>query len=232
LQFRKVTMKKFLLASAAVAALATGAQAADLGVPREPVASAIVSPVFNWTGFYLGAHIGYGWGKSDWNFVGAGTFVSPNTNGVFGGLQIGYNYQINNFVLGLEADASAADLSGWRSCPNAAFTCHSRANFLGTVRGRIGYAFDRALVYGTAGLAIGNYRHRDFDAATLVQFGSYSTTRAGLAVGAGVEYAFAPNWTAKLEYMYSHFGSSTQLAGAGSLGGADDVRIRNQIHTV
>jgi len=231
-------MKKLLLAGVAAAALTStaltsGALAADLGAPRMPVAETVVVPAgFSWTGFYAGAHFGYGWGKSDWNFVQAGTFVSPSTNGVFGGLQLGYNYQINNIVLGIEGDASAADLSGWRSCPNPAFTCHSRANFLGSIRGRIGYAWDRTLIYGTGGVAFGTFRHRTFDAPTVTQIGAFSSSRVGYALGAGLEYAWTPNVTTKLEYMYYDFGSSTQLAGAGALDPASDTRIRNSVHTV
>jgi outer membrane immunogenic protein len=225
---------KLLMAGIAAAALTTGAHAADLAPPRQPVAAEVIAPVWTWTGFYAGAHIGYGWGKANWNFVQAGTFVSPSTNGIFGGAQIGYNYQINQIVVGLEADASAADLHGWRSCPVAAFTCASRVNFLGSLRGRVGYAFDRALVYATAGLGIGSFRNRTYVAAPVTLFGTYNTTRVGLAVGAGVEYAVMPNWTVKAEYMYYHFGSGTQLAGPGSLDGVggSDVRVRNDVHTL
>ncbi|WP_168201800.1 outer membrane protein [Phreatobacter aquaticus] len=223
-------MKKLLLAGAAIAALSTGAQAADLGAPRMPIAAAVIAPVFSWTGVYAGAHIGYGFGQSRWSDPATGISVSPNTNGILGGVQIGYNYQINNLVLGLEADASAADLHGWRSCPNAAFTCASRANFLGTVRARAGYAVDRALYYVTGGLAIGNFKHREYTAAPVALVGTYNTTRLGLALGAGVEYAVAQNWTVKAEYMYHYFGNSTALTP--TLDPVGDVRIRSDIHTV
>jgi outer membrane immunogenic protein len=223
-----------LFTGLAAITLAPSAKSADLGVPRQPIAAEVMVPVWSWTGFYVGAHVGYGWGRANWNFVQAGTFVSPSTNGVFGGAQIGYNYQINNIVLGIEADASAADMHGWRSCPNPAFTCASRVNFLGSLRGRVGYTFDRALIYATAGLGIGSFRNRTYNAAPVTEFGSYSSTRAGLAIGAGVEYAIMPNWTVKAEYMYYHFGSGTQLAGVGSLAGpgGSDTRIRNDVHTV
>ncbi len=230
-------MRKLLLAGVAAALSTTspmGAFAADLGVPRQPVAESVVAvPVaFSWTGFYAGAHVGYGWGRSNWGFSPAGTFVAPSTNGVFGGLQLGYNYQINNVVLGIEGDASAADMSGWNFCPNPAFTCASRTNFLGSIRGRLGYAWDRTLIYATGGVAFGNFRHRTFDAATVTQVGSFSNSRVGYALGAGLEYAWTPNVTTKLEYMYYDFGSSTQLAGAGALDPVNDTRIRTNVHTV
>ena len=234
-------MKKLLLAGVAAAALSTtvissGALAADLGSPRMPVAeTAVVVPVaFSWSGFYGGVHFGYGWGRSNWGFSPSGTSVSPSMDGVFGGGQLGFNYQINNFVMGIEGDASAADLSGWRACPNAAFTCASRANFLGSIRGRIGYAWDRTLVYATGGVAFGQFRNRTYDAATVTQVGAFSNSRVGYALGAGLEYAWTPNVTTKLEYMYYDFGSSTQLPGPGSLDptGFDSTRIRNNVHTV
>lgn len=233
-------MKKLLLAGVAAAALSTaaissGALAADIGAPRVAVSETIIVPAaFTWTGFYGGVHVGYGWGRSNWTFQPPGSSTSPSTNGVFGGGQIGYNFQINNMVLGIEGDASAADLSGWRACPNAAFTCASRANFLGTIRGRVGYAWDRTLIYATGGVAFGTFRHRTYDAATVTQVGSFSNSRVGYALGAGLEYAWTPNVTTKLEYMYYDFGSSTQQAGLGSLDptGFASTRIRNDVHTV
>lgn len=229
-------MKNLLLAGAAAMAVLAlqPAQAADLVRPRQPVADAVVAvPVgFSWTGFYGGLHLGYGWNRSNWGFTPGGTSTSVSSNGIFGGGQIGFNYQINQLVLGIEGDASAADMGSWSFCPNAAFTCASRANFLGTIRGRIGWAWDRTMLYGTGGFAFGNFRHRTFDAATVTQLGSYSTSRVGYSLGAGVEYAWAPNMTTKLEYMYYDFGSSTQGPGAGSLDPLGSVRIRNNVHTV
>ncbi len=88
------------------------------------------------------------------------------------------------------------------------------------------------MIYGTGGVAFGNFRNRTFAAPTVTQIGSYSTSRVGYALGAGVEYAWTPNVTTKLEYMYYDFGSSTQLASAGSLDPTNNVRIRNNVHTV
>ena len=220
-------MKKLLLASAAVAALASGAHAADLGVQRVAVDAAIVAPVFNWTGFYLGAHIGYGWANSNWSATGLPIGVNPK--GVFGGLQAGYNWQINSLVLGLEADLSAAGLNNAVPCPNPTFTCSGRSNFLSTVRGRAGIAVDRALLYVTGGLAIGNWNHRAANAAGSTVGGhASSVTRAGLALGAGLEYAFTPNVTAKLEYMYYHFSNYSAL----NDGGGTSSTFAPRAHTV
>lgn len=218
-------MKKLLLASTAFVAFAAGAQAADLGAPRMPIAAEVVAPVFNWTGFYVGAHVGYGWGQSNW--LGGGP-IGVNPRGVFGGLQAGYNWQMNSIVFGLEADISAAGLTASVPCPNPAFTCSGRSNFLSTVRGRVGVAADRALFYVTGGLAIGNWSHRAADGAGSIVGGhSSSVTRAGFALGAGLEYAFTPNVTAKAEYIYYHFSNYSALDQLGTTS-----RFAPRAHTV
>lgn len=105
-----------------------------------------------------------------------------------------------------------------------------RGNFLGSVRARGGIAVDRALLYVTGGLGIGSFQHRATDAVTGALFGTgHSSTRVGLAVGGGLEYAFTPNVTAKVEYMYYHFG--TAVAPPGAVGGGA-ANIRTDVHTV
>ncbi|MCZ8316453.1 outer membrane protein [Phreatobacter sp.] len=224
-------MKTFLLATSALVAFAASAQAADLGVPRSPVAAAVLAPAFNWTGFYVGAHVGYATGTSSWRFTPPGTERNTRPAGVFGGVQLGYNWQINQAVLGLEADIGLGGVSNTRFCPNPAFTCGTRVDFLSTIRARAGFAMDRALLYVTGGLAIDQFRHRTSVAATGALWGSYNVTRVGLAVGAGVEYAVAQNWTVKAEYLYHTFGSSTQAAGVGALDQISATRIRSDLHT-
>jgi outer membrane immunogenic protein len=213
-------MKKFLLASAAVAALASGAQAADLGAPRAPVAAAVIAPAFSWTGFYLGAHVGYGWAQARYDDF-AGTTASVNANGVFGGIQGGYNWQMNNFVFGLEADVAAGgmrrtfDLGGGD-------TYRASVPFLSSVRARAGLAADRALFYVTGGLGVATLQDR-WNIGGVVT--TASSTRAGYTVGGGIEYAFTPNWTAKAEYLYYGFGDRRNQLVAGD-------RVRTDIHTV
>ena len=217
-------MKKFLLASAAIAALATGAQAADLGAPRAPVAAAVYAPSFSWTGFYLGAHVGFGWGQARYtDFTGTFANGSTTANGVFGGIQGGYNWQMNQFVFGLEADVAA---SGMRRAYDLGGGDTYRASipFLSSVRARAGFAADRALFYVTGGLGIATFQDRVFDASVPATF-SASSTRAGYTLGAGVEYAFTPNWTAKVEYMYYGFGDRRNVITAND-------RVRTDIHTV
>ncbi len=109
---KEYPMKKFLLAGAAIAALATGAQAADLGSPRAPVTAAVMAPAFSWTGFYLGAHAGFGWASARYTDFTAGVLGTGSTtaNVLFGGIQAGYNWQIHNLVLGVEGDLSIGGL--------------------------------------------------------------------------------------------------------------------------
>ncbi|HVT55890.1 MAG TPA: outer membrane protein [Xanthobacteraceae bacterium] len=180
-------MKKFLLTGAALAVLAvtTPALAADMAV-RGPVYKAPpAAPLFNWTGFYLGGHVGYGWGDAD----------GVDTDGWFGGGQIGVNYQFApNWVWGVEADISGGDING------SAGVSRFKTDTFGTVRARLGYTVDRVMFYGTGGLAWADSK------ATFAGV-SDSQTNVGWALGAGIEYAFAPNWSAKIEYIHADYGS-------------------------
>jgi outer membrane immunogenic protein len=218
-------MKKFLLAGAAVAALASGAQAADLGAPRSPIAAAVIAPAFSWTGFYVGAHAGYGWAQARYtDFTGTFVNASNDANGFFGGIQGGYNWQINNFVLGLEADVAASAIRRTYLDAATGDTYRASVPFLGSVRARAGFAADRALFYVTGGLGVATFQDRYFDAGTATTF-SASNTRVGYTLGGGVEYAFAPNWTAKAEYVYYGFADRRNQFTAND-------RIRTDIHTV
>jgi outer membrane immunogenic protein len=201
-------MKKLIIASAFIAASAAGAQAADLGAPRMPIAAAVVAPAFSWSGFYIGGQVGGVWyNDRTREFVtatGVATGFSQgfNTGGITGGLHAGVNYQVNNFVLGLEGDIEASGVNGGYTLGNGNGT-RFRSNFQGSVRLRAGVAVDRALFYVTGGLAVAQMRYGYFTPAVIENF---SRTQAGWTLGAGVEYAFTPNWTARLEYRYSDYG--------------------------
>ncbi|MBB6306880.1 outer membrane protein [Xanthobacter tagetidis] len=161
---------------------AGGARAADMGygAPRAYVQP--VSAFTNWTGFYIGANAGYGWGTSN----------VQNPDGFLGGFQAGYNFQLGNpFMIGIEADFDFAGISG------GGFSLDN----LGTVRARGGFTFDRVLFYGTAGFAWGQ---GSFDVMGL----SSSRTQSGWTIGAGLEMALDRNWSAKFEYLYFDLGSS------------------------
>jgi outer membrane immunogenic protein len=191
-------MKRFLRAGIAVGALAGiigSATAADL--PRQtPVykAPAYVAPVFNWTGAYIGLNAGGGWGKSEYAGV-----EKYDVSGGMVGATVGYNWQFGTWVLGLEGDAD------WSNIKGSGTFAETKNEFLSTIRGRVGYSFDRFMPYVTGGLAIGNVKANN-------AFTSKDETKAGWAVGTGVEFAFAPQWTAKIEYLYVDLGH-VDLAG-------------------
>ncbi len=231
-------MKKFLLAGTAAIALASGAQAADLGVPRGAVAGVVVAPAFSWTGFYLGGQIGGVWarqGGSNTTLAGTNPVPLAFGNGFVGGLHVGFNYQINQIVVGAEADIEASTVSGARrgvagaAVPGLLFDMTMRQSFMGSLRARAGVAMDRTLFYVTGGVAFTSARNTMANAGA-APFHTFTTTRAGWTVGAGVEHAFAPNWTARLEYRYANFGSFTNAnAGVNSqfnVSPKDDHAIR------
>ena len=195
-------MKKLLLAGVGLLSLvATSAVAADLPARMPTKAPAPYVPAaYNWSGWYLGINGGYGWGNSGWSDPSV-PFSSGNFNadgGLIGGT-LGVNWQTGAWVLGIEGDGDWSDIRG-TSCFG---TCETRNNWLATVRGRIGYSFDRFMPYFTGGLALGDIK------ATTPGFGSESDSRAGWTVGAGVEWAIAGPWTAKLEYLHVDLGDMT-----------------------
>jgi outer membrane immunogenic protein len=203
-----------LLGSAALAGLSlhTGAQAADL--PARPVAPTpyvAAVPAFTWTGFYVGVNAGYGFGNSGgFNDPTYGTVTGPSggNGGFVGGGQVGFNYQLtpgSGFVFGLEADLQAAKLGSNSATYVIGSTPYydvgSSLDWFGTVRGRLGYAFDRLLVYGTAGFAYGG-GSTNTSYASIYPHTFSDSTRTGYAAGGGVEYAFTPNITGKIEGLY------------------------------
>jgi len=194
-------MKRSLIAGIGLLALAAlPASAADL--PRGPIpykAPAMVSQ-YNWTGFYLGINGGGAWGNSDWN--GFAVDNSPS-GGMIGGTA-GYNWQGagSPWVFGLEGDIDWTNIRD-RATACGAFNCETRNNWFGTVRGRVGYAFDRFMPYFTGGLAVGDVE------ANLGGFTGSKSTNAGWTVGVGIEGVLAGNWTAKVEYLYADLGDTT-----------------------
>ena len=181
---------KMLATAMAAGLLSSTAMAADL--PSRRVAPApVVAPVpmFTWTGFYLGGQLGYAWDKLSAN-NGWGWNTSVTNGGIVGGAHVGYLFQPGPVVLGVEADLEGSSVSG--------------SGIRGSVRGRAGVAFDRALIYATGGLAWGNFRYTSL--AFWPWTTTYSKTHTGWTVGAGVEYALTNNWSARLEYRYTDWG--------------------------
>ena len=191
-----------------------------------------------WAGLYVGANVGYGWSPNSDQLALGGDFPTGlSAAGAFGGGQLGYNWQYGHLVVGAEADIQGADISDRVQDLNFGDNFHSRLDWFGTVRGRLGYAFDRTLVYATAGFAYGGI-HNGVNGPSLP--GSpyrFDGTATGYAVGAGVEYKFNPAWSIKGEYQYINLGTNdpTNPAGAASSGifGGGVATVRDdEFHTL
>ncbi len=201
-------MRNFLLATVAGAALISGsAFAADL--PVRTAAPAFVAPVsaYSWSGFYVGGQIGGAWTSASVTpyiapgFVGAGAGVSVSPSGVVGGLHAGFNWQMSQVVLGLEGDAELSGVSG--STAVGGGFIRDRDDFRGSIRARLGFAVDRALIYATGGVAFQNFKSTNTLGAVS---SSYSTSRTGWTLGGGIEFAINNQWSVRGEYRYSDFG--------------------------
>jgi len=229
-------MKRFLLATVALAALSAPAAAADLAT-KYPV-KAVPVPVFSWTGFYIGANVGYGGDKFDYDVNVLGLPVgnlSTNSSGFFVGGQLGYNYQFaNNVVIGLETDIQWSDIGSSLDINAVGFpilSASSTVDYFGTIRARLGYAFDRFLPYITGGVAYGK-TSADVSIVGLPIW-SQSSTSWGWTIGGGAEYAITNNWTFKAEYLYVDLGSNTYDLGAAFLApGILTSSADTQFHTI
>jgi outer membrane immunogenic protein len=281
--FVGVAMKR-LLAGVALVALSSGlALAADLRVKAPVYKAPPPTPIFSWTGFYVGANAGYSWG--DWRpssnfpiFDGATTFFPPNSGfidgwdctsfgpfcsaranvrGALGGAQVGYNRQFDKWVLGIEGDMQATAQKreengtiiytgvGTSTCDSTVgsnpcritVSNHWELPWLATLRGRIGFASDRWLLYATGGLAVGEARFgftfTENQGANVALTVSDSVVKAGWTLGAGVEAALGNNWSVKAEYLYIDLGSHTISAanptGFGPLVVNQSFNIRDNI---
>jgi outer membrane immunogenic protein len=163
--------------------------------PQPYVKAPPYNPIYTWTGFYLGVNGGGGWGRSIWDRTGN----LDLSGGVIGGTA-GFNWQTGQVVLGIEGDVDWSGVSG--STSTFCFAgCATRNDWLGTVRGRVGYAWDRFLPYLTGGLAVGDIN------ATTPGFSGATQTNLGWTVGAGVEPAIVGNWSAKAEYLHVDLGN-------------------------
>ncbi len=177
---------RLILTTASAIALTAAASAADMYSGGFKDGSYAV----NWSGLYIGANGGYGWADSD-----------TGINGGFGGGQIGYNFQRGKIVLGAEADIEGSDIAGSGS---------ATLDYFGTVRGRIGYAFGRTLVFGTGGYGYGGLS------------GDGASNITGWVAGGGLEYKFTPAWAVKAEYQYME---TTNSPAGDSNVGIDAVRL-------
>jgi outer membrane immunogenic protein len=211
---QNITMGRIVIAGAFALGLCAPASAAD---PTAEVIIPAAPAPYNWTGFYAGVHGGYGWGDAD--AVDPGV-PDQEPEGGFGGLQVGYDHQFsNNVLLGIVADLSFGKIDDSAMAGNF-LTNTGEVDYFGTVRGRVGYAVDRFLPYATGGLA---WAHSEasiscptgagFGVCSIPQFAGQSrsddVTSTGWVLGVGLDYAFAENWSANVEYLYADFGKET-----------------------
>ncbi len=204
-------MKRILLPALAAALLSTTAMAADLpgrGAAIAPAPVYNVVPAFTWSGFYVGGQVGYGWSTvkgTEFDVLGAvvaRTTVKPT--GFFGGLHAGYNAQTGSLVYGLEVDG---DLSGVEKNSFATIGVKADESWRASARLRLGFAFDRALIYGTGGLAAASTSYTITDGAGT--FARAKDTQIGWTLGGGLEFAFNNNWSARTEYRYTDLGDGS-----------------------
>ena len=188
-------MRTLISIGCALAMSVAAAQAADLPARVAAPAPVVVATVYNWTGFYIGANVGYGWAAGTVESLGLSADVG-DLKGPFAGGQIGYNYQTGQFVWGIEADGQWANINQNYTALGLAFD--DKVNYFFTVRGRLGVAMQNVLLYGTGGYAFGGWKSSVTNGVTTL---SISDSRGGWTAGGGAEFGFG-NWSAKLEYLY------------------------------
>jgi high affinity Mn2+ porin len=202
--------RKRLLAGMALGALALGSPAVAADI-KSPVKAPYLQPAFDWSGFYIGAHTGFGGGSSHATLTDPAITESRNAfSGLIGGVQAGYNYLTSSgLLLGVEADISFPNYLPSNHVVSSITTARSaleeRWDYVATARGRIGYSAGSWLFYATGGLAWTGERFLNTPAIDNNEE-KVLNTRLGWAAGAGLEYGFAPHWSVKLEYLYSQFG--------------------------
>ncbi len=208
-------MKKLLLATTGLVALvgmAAPASAADMAVKARPPAP-VIAPIYDWTGFYIGANGGWGQSRNCWDFVDvAGLSVASGCRDRSGGLaggQIGYRWQMSQWVFGLEAQGDWADLSNTRvSLFDPFFSTRVKTDGIGLFTGQIGYAWNAALFYVKGGAAVTSNRFSILETFSGIERAAASSTRWGGVIGVGFEYGFAPNWSFGVEYDHLFMGDA------------------------
>jgi outer membrane immunogenic protein len=193
----------------------------------------LVAAAHDWSGLYVGGQIGYGWGDAttaEINTPDGSLNVGPldyEADGFIGGLHIGYNYQAGALVFGAEADAEYSGIDGLYDFENTN-SLPKHIDWTGSLRGRLGYAFDRVLLYGTAGLAIASVKMEAVESNAVAL--SERETAVGWTVGAGAEFALTSNLSMRAEYRYADYGK-TSISGD-VYGGTFTYPHDNKVHAV
>ena len=204
---------RIAMASAGLIALTGAAFAADLPLKAQPLPPP--PPPFSWTGFYIGAQVGWARVHDDGSIVNPGIPVAINfpftieTDGVIGGAHIGYNLQYGMWVFGVEGTVDGSDLNKSFTvgvCPLFCGAATTKVGIQGSVQGHVGVAFDRVLLYATGGLAIADITNTYDTTAFGGGFASIGGTRTGWTAGGGAAFAVTNNWSVRAEYRHSDFG--------------------------
>jgi outer membrane immunogenic protein len=235
-------MKKFLLSTVALIAFAAPAAAADLAArPYTKAPPAPIAVVYDWSGFYIGGNGGWGSSHKCWDFVGVGgAFLGAEgchdaTGGTAGG-QIGYRWQTGTWVFGLEGQGNWADFQGSNvSLIDPTLRNQSRIDAFGLFTGQVGWAANNVLFYVKGGAAVTSDRFRIFNVPTGLVVGTTGDdTRWGAVVGAGLEFGFAPNWSAGIEYNHLFMQDRTVsfVDATGAFFGNDRIRQDVDLVTV
>jgi len=209
-------MRAFLLGTLGLVGVALAAPAVAADLPARPWAKApapMIDPVYNWTGFYVGANGGWGTSRKCWDFAPGGVFAGPegchdSSGGVAGG-QLGYRWQAGTIVFGLEAQGDWAGLSGSNVSLLTGNTDRSRLDAFGLFTGQLGLAWNNALLYVKGGAAVTSNKYDIFTPGGALLASGGNNTRWGGTAGVGVEYGFAPSWSVALEY--DHIFTDRQL---------------------
>ncbi|ABQ36555.1 outer membrane protein [Bradyrhizobium sp. BTAi1] len=215
-------MKKLLLTTTALVVLASPALAADLAArPYTKAPPPVMAAIYDWSGFYIGVNGGGGWTHNTWDVVGGGREGSHDSSGGTIGGQVGYRWQMGQFVFGVEAQGNWADFAGDNQSALFGTRNRTKTDAFGLFTGQVGYAFNNVLVYAKGGAAITSNTYTITNAATGAFLGSNDNTRWGGVVGAGLEYGFAPNWSLGVEY--DHLFMDRQTVSFGALG-SDSIK--------
>lgn len=209
----RISALGLLAGTAALVIGASTAQAADLPSRYSPAPAYSTPPLFTWSGFYAGLNAGYGWstGTSRYYDPAFGVVGGSRKGGFVGGAQAGYNYQFGMFVVGAEADLQYAAVGNKGASYGNTYYPGDSDGYFGTIRARLGVAFDRAFVFGTGGFAYGDVGgNKGYDA--LLGRHRDNSTNGGWTLGGGVEYAITDNFTAKVEGLYVDLDTSSNYA--------------------
>jgi len=221
--------KTFLLVTASIVALgaAVPAFAADLPARVYTKAPAAMLAVYDWSGFYVGINGGGGWSHNCWTVQNGLSEGCHDANGGTVGGQVGYRWQMNSFVFGVEAQGNWADIKG-DSASQLFLADRNRTKIdaFGLFTGQVGYTWNNVLVYAKGGAAVTDNKYTVLGIPSGLQLASASENRWGGVIGVGFEYGFAPNWSAGVEYDHMFLGTQTNnfTTPAGVAAGADNIR--------